>query len=52
MHLKGKILKSNESHLNQFDIVTITNNGFDLFDRSKYFVQDNDIQDIENVGIA
>lgn len=34
------------------DAATLTNNGFNLFERAKYFVEDKEIEDIENVGIA
>ncbi len=49
LHIKGKILKPDGSNLSDSDIVTITNDGFNLFDRANYFVEDKEIEDIENV---
>ncbi len=52
LHVKGRILKSDGSNITDTDLVTITNNGFNLFDRAKYFVEDKEIEDMENVGLA
>src|SRR6266481_4167377 len=52
LHVRGRILKDDGSTMGANDIATLTNNGFNLFQRAKYFVEDKEIEDIENVGIA
>ncbi len=49
LHVKGKILKADGSNLTGYDILTIKNNGFNLFDRAKYYIED---KEIENVRLA
>ena len=52
LHVRGRILKDNGIRMDENDIATLTNNGFNLFQRAKYFVEDKEIEDIDNVGIA
>src|SRR6185312_17145773 len=52
LHVRGRILKDTGTQMNENDNATLTNNGFNLFQRAKYFVEDKEIEDIDNVGIA
>jgi len=52
LHVRGRILKDDGNAMGANDNATLTNNGFNLFQRAKYFVEDKEIEDIENVGIA
>ena len=52
LHLKGKVLKSDGTDLSPNDIVTLTNNGFNLFSNAKYRIGDKEIESIDYVGIG
>src|SRR5205085_9730356 len=52
LHVRGRSLKDDGAAMNGNDYATLSNNGFNLFQRAKYFVEDKEIEDIENVGIA
>jgi hypothetical protein len=52
LHLRGKVLKSDGTDLSQNDMVTLTNNGFNLFNTAKYRIGDKEIESIDYVGIG
>ncbi len=52
LHLRGKVIKSDGTDLSPSDMVTLTNNGFDLFNTAKYRIGDKEIESIDYVGIG
>jgi hypothetical protein len=52
LHLRGKVLKSDGTDLSLNDMVTLTNNGFNLFNTAKYRIGDKEIESIDYVGIG
>jgi hypothetical protein len=52
LHLRRKVLKSDGTDLSPNDMVTLTNNGFNLFNTAKYGIRDKKIESIDYVGIG
>jgi hypothetical protein len=52
LHLRGKVLKSDGTDLSPNDMVTLSNNGFNLFSTAKYRIGDKEIESIDYVGIG
>ncbi len=52
IHLKGNILRSDGNNLAATDLVTLTNNGFNLFSQAKYKIGNKEIESIDYVGIG
>ena len=51
LHVKGKILKEDGTAITANDIVTIENNGFNLFKNARYEIGDKEIESIQHVGV-
>src|SRR5258705_10128477 len=51
LHVKGKILKEDGTAITANDIVTIENNGFNLFKNARYEIGDNEIKSIQHEGV-
>src|SRR5258705_12823076 len=52
LHVKGKILKEDETVITANDIVTIENNGFNLFKNARYEIGGKEIESIQHVGVV
>src|SRR6266481_5154146 len=52
LHVIAKVVKEDGSNLSANDVVTLTNNGFNLFSEAKYIVGDKTIEDIKYVGVG
>lgn len=51
LYVCGRVLNTDGSSLGATDIVSLQNNGFNLFSTAQYFIEDTLVENIQNVGL-